>query len=272
MTKDEQRFFNKFGITTNEELESLSKSEFSRIYRPMQFDDIVSRFMIIGKEIPAKISIKDIIGYDREHDGNIFSTLPNFFDSSGDGYHTRSIGLLDYSSDEIMQKLSPSLSSKTEAMQLQEIGKGKCYISNNGLHRFTVLKIHYAMEMIKAKGDIIKEKQLEEKYVVPCQITQLDYIKTYCNYILNTYSPDRTRVELDLDENYEFTGKSKVGINEKPCILTDEQLLFYTKQTLSNALQNKNVNLKLNETLTKNEGFANFFFETLLNKNPKNSM
>ena len=53
------------------------------------------------------------------------------------------------------------------------------------MHRFSVLRTLYLIEMMHAKGNIEKEKEIHEKYRIPALVENIDYIKTYSNYLLS---------------------------------------------------------------------------------------
>jgi len=58
--------------------------------------------------------------------------------------------MLDYSSEEIIEKLSSSFND--EPICVQEIDKGKYAISTNGMHRYSVLRAHYLLELQRVKA------------------------------------------------------------------------------------------------------------------------
>lgn len=76
--------------------------------------------------------------------------MGNFFGDKNDGYHTRSLGMLDYTSEEIVPKLQNSF--EVEPMILDEVDDGKYCISTNGMHRYTILRIHYLLDKLKKQN------------------------------------------------------------------------------------------------------------------------
>src|SRR5574344_1063660 len=136
MTIDEQNFFKKFDIDYNKLLEKSADNNNAYIFNDFEINPIVASYGIfVGKSEKRMVSVADILGYNMRSETNIFKSIPNFFETDGDGYHSRSIGLLNYSSDEIMGQLKSSF--EKEPISLQEIKNNKYIISNNGLHRFT---------------------------------------------------------------------------------------------------------------------------------------
>ena len=180
MNYDGKRFLEKIGYS-----EGIVYDD--KIYSPKEINEVVADYGLHDSYTNAYLSIADIVGYEYEWMNvtpNVFKSLDSFFDSNGDGYHSRSVGLLDYSTGELLAKLQDSYID--EPIKVSEIDKGKYIITSNGLHRYTVLRCHYLQECASAK-DEFELKSLRDKYTIPVQLQALNYEKTYCNF-LNSFS------------------------------------------------------------------------------------
>ena len=133
----------------------------------------------------VEVSMADIVGHDRSldcRDKNILYTFENYFKLNGDGYHIRSLGLLEYKSGSQLVAELKRRNNDTLDMRVREIEKGKYIISNNGLHRFTVLRFHYLLDSMKKEKS---DGELREIYKIPVNLdSTVNYMKTYCNYLI----------------------------------------------------------------------------------------
>jgi len=149
-----------------------------RIYEESEINRIISNFKIEGKSKITTVSIADIVGYDyswRGQQNNIFDNFSNFFGNDCE-YQRRSLGMLDYSNDEIIEKLYPSF--KKERIRVLELDSGKKVISGNGLHRYCLLRLYYMNELSKVKGNKEKEEELKSKYEIVAELRKVDLLKT----------------------------------------------------------------------------------------------
>lgn len=186
MLSDEALDFLKRNGTSYEELK---EKVGTRLYSLKNIDYIVNSYLIrLGRE-PKQVSIADVVGYDYEF-GNkvktndIFKSFPNFFETNGDSYHTRAISMLEYTGDNVVQGLLRSFS--VEPIKIGAIPKGKYIIEGNGLHRYTVLRSLYLIELSKLGNDNDAIMALNNKYMIQVEAAEIDYIKTYSHYVLNT--------------------------------------------------------------------------------------
>lgn len=181
---------------------------------------ILRRYKLSGDSKVCDISISNVIGHDYiRNNQNILSTIPLFFDSHGDGYHTRSIEMLNFSSKEIVNKLKNSFSF--EPIVIDEVDKGVYIISNNGLHRFTVMRLNYLLELMGKS----KKEDIDKKYTFKATVKQTDFFKTYCNYLLcnidndiktvyNCYTDDYKIISDKVELRYNNGNKIKISSNE----------------------------------------------------------
>lgn len=226
MNSDIQRFFERNNI----DIRQVSSNVDCRVYSEYQINEISERYAVRQKQQETEVCIADILGY-RDGRANIFLTMGDFFDSQGDGYHRRSIGMLDYSSDEIMWQLADSL--EREPIVIDDTGEGKYVVSSNGLHRYTVFRAHYLSELEKCHGDPKKQLRLREKYMIPVKINELDHIKTYSKFLLTRYNPNIKSIRSEWNENYKYTGKMSIRYSDgKEIAVDDKELIGIVRETM----------------------------------------
>lgn len=116
-------------------------------------------------------------------DTSFFKNFKNFFDSEQEStYYTRALKLLNISTENIMDVLRPSF----EIEPIESISIGEDYfISNNGLHRFVVLKLYYILELYQGKAI----QELDKKYQVSVLNKELDIFKTFTTYLGAAFYP-----------------------------------------------------------------------------------
>ena len=199
----------------------------------------------------TRISIADILGYEYKFQGltgqDFIYNMSNFFDIEGSGYQARSTSMLDYPTDEIVDKLKASFSR--EPMKIIEADKGGKYvIGDNGLHRYHVLKAHFLKEMFALSLDD-KEgyNALKEKYTFDVSLSELDFIKTYSSYILkkiaNFKGESIPYFSAELDQDYNYTGNLKITTSEpeNELVLTDEQLIKFVQDRFNEYINDKSI-------------------------------
>ena len=227
INSDIQKFFERNNI----DVRQVSENVDCQVYSEYQINEISDRYAVRKEAQETEVCIADILGY-RDGRANIFLTMGDFFDSQGDGYHRRSIGMLDYSSDEIMWKLGDSL--EREPIVIDDTGEGKYVISSNGLHRYTLFRVHYLNELEKCRGDAKKELRLREKYYIPVKINELDHIKTYSKFLLTRYNSNIKSIRSEWDENYKLTGKMSIRYSDgKEIIVGDQELIDLVRETMA---------------------------------------
>lgn len=170
MNKSNEVFLKRNGINPEE----VSKKVDCVIYSQDRLNPIVSEYGFLIPKGIGQVSVVDIVGYysdSRRNSGrSIFETMDDFFDSEGDGYHSRSIGMLEYDNDNILNSLNYSFNF--EPITVCETGEnGKYTIYTNGLHRFTVLKTLCLKELADADGDEQKIEEIKRKYTIPADVT-----------------------------------------------------------------------------------------------------
>ena len=210
---------------------------------------IIAKFYIGKGEERKGIFLADIVGYDYRYmnldKSNIIENMSHFYNEDGDGYQTRSLSLLDISTDEIVYRLMPSF--KRDPMYLQEADKGKYVIDCNGLHRLHILKAHYLKELSELdEDDAIGHKVLEDKYTIETVVRQVDYLKTYSSFLFQQISrcyDCNFDIIPQYDDYGELTGKVTIELrgNSEKLILNDRQFIKLVKDEIKFFLKDNTI-------------------------------
>lgn len=239
-------------------IDKLASQRESHILNTEEIDCIVDKYGFDGKKQMSNISIADIIGYDTygENGVNIFYSFDNFFDQNGDGYHSRSCGLLDISSSNIIRTLNNSFTE--EPIVVREIHDNQHLIYTNGLHRYTVLRTHFLNESFGLKKDTEEYESVRKKYTIPVISIKVDLIKTYCNYLLSKYPISKISLRTEYDENYNSTGNIIVALGDgKKQVMNNEQLLQFTKEAVLSVAHNQ----EYSNFIKNSQNFNPHFFQ-----------
>ncbi|MBQ8219265.1 MAG: hypothetical protein IJZ79_05875, partial [Bacilli bacterium] len=229
-----------FLIDKNIDIDGIMKMEEAKLC-DSSMRSIISEYVISdGSEI-SYISVADIIGHLKISGKNILSTMNNFFDSKQNSYYTKSITMLDYNNGkEMIYGLEHYVGQDgierniflSEPMCVEEIKDGKFIITSNGLHRFTLLRIHYLNELLKSNSDISK---LKEKYMIPVKIEKVNYFKTYSNYILSLLNDDISFISNVSNQDRTMSDEMEICFeNQANKIVNKSQLMSLVKDTLDN--------------------------------------
>ncbi len=224
---------------------------------PIAFD-----YGIWKKNEEKIISITDIIGaynfmYDK-HD-NIIDSMRSYFGDHSNTYASRADGMLSYSNNEIIEKLSYSF--KKEPICISEYEPNEYTISSNGMHRYHLLRIHYLNEVTRPGITKEEKERLKQKYSIPVRVAKLDYIKTYCNFVLSLVNNDYY-LSNEYDDNYMLTGNAIVKTpNNDNQVLNDNQLVMYVKNKLK---EMNELYIPYIEHMCKNIKSLSLFVETYL--------
>ena len=241
------------------DINKINNLEENHIYSASDINYIIDRNKILkNNNLKKKISIADIKGYNYTFyclSRNCIENISRFFNEQGSGYETRSIGMLDYTSENIVEKLTYSFDR--EPIYLIEADKNKYIIGDNGLHRFHILKIHFLKELSLLENYNTTEiNNLKKKYTIDVKVSEVDFFKSYSKYILRKLASlqgKKLDLEAEIDGHWNYTGNVILKYFDYPYtedILNDNQLKTLLNTTLTNFLNNK--------TITKNE-FKQFF-------------
>ena len=261
MNKCNIEFLRRNGI----DIEKVNRSVDTHIYTTTEKNEIVGAYGFQGNQSVRNVSVADIVGYDSNYMGivpNIFASLDGFFDEHGDGYHTRSLGMLQYGKDDIIEKLQSSF--KWEPISLIETGEGEYTVLSNGLHRTTILRTLYLSEAAEAQGNQEELERIAKKYTIPAKVREVDLQKTYCKYLLmkawaKNPNQDVLRVTMDFDEYCIRTGKVVVEYyTREKQILNDDELLALTRQRISESVNFENLLQMFQAQYNKYKSFREF--------------
>lgn len=232
-------FINSF----NFDVESFMLNPNNNYQSSLDINPIISKYGVFDYfDEERVISVADLVG----HDGivncggykgkNILHTFENFFERNGDGYHTRSLSLLEYKSGEQLIRELEGRDNDTKDMKVRQIEDGKYIISGNGLHRFSVLRFHYLLDSMKKEKS---EDELRELYKIPVNlVSRTNNKNTYCNYLIQKANPDIYHISFDYKEDeitihYYSTEQMKI-INEEMLIkLAVQSIEILDKDSLS---------------------------------------
>ena len=205
--------------------------------------------LLKNKKKKKKVCIADIEGYNYAFmnldNKNIINNMPFFYDEEKDGYATRSLSLLDITSQDIIDKLEYSF--KRDPICLNEADEGKYVIGTNGLHRYHVIKAHYLKELsILNKNDTKSIEKLKEKYTFETLVSEVDFYKTYSSFLLQTIARFQDR-NIDVSSDYDmYTGLTGNVVFKNydegiQTVLDDEKLGLALKDSLENFLTDKSI-------------------------------
>jgi len=264
MNKCNQEFLERNGISIEE---VCSKTD-SHIYSREEINPIIAKYGFYKKDEKKMISVADVVGYDTEFrrvNTNIFLSLDSFFDNHGDGYHERSISMLEYDKNNIIIGLKQSFIN--QPISIVETGEGTYAVLRNGLHRYTLLRIFYLSEVAKANNDKEKLDEIAQKYTIPTTVTAIDLEKTYCKYLLTKIKAENDEwrvkdIKTQYDSNYNETENVIViyanGVKED---LSKEMLLLLTKERIEEDKEYSNNYPELQKMYNKYLSFQKFIDE-----------
>lgn len=249
---DTARFLIRNGMT----YEELERSTSITMSSQEDIDPILHKYRIESDKEKEMVSIADVVGYDYNYltgGNNLLKAFPNFFDSSAkDGYHIRSLSMLDLTTENGVSALFTSF--QEEPIKLADAPGGKYTISGNGMHRYSILRSLYLIEMVRANGDSSKEQSIREKYTIPTLVSKVDYVKTYSNFVLSNLKLVFW-LGNERDNNNALTGRAKVELtNGDILFLTNEELIAY----VGNAIRSQKDYSSIQWLLEDNPSFSQY--------------
>lgn len=264
MNECNKRFLERNGIV----IEDICTRIDCHIHSRDEENPIIAQYNFQTNDEREMVSVADIVGYDtfeRSQDTNIFLSMDRFFDEKGKPYSTRSLGMLEYDKENIIENLRQSF--RDEPISLIETGEGTYAVLSNGLHRYTLLRILYLSEAVQANGNREKLAELAKKYTIPADVTGIDFDKTYCKYLLKHITTEDqewniTDIYTEYDRNYRATGNCVITYgNGETEVLTNEELLALTKERVFEDEHFKDNYQTLQKMYNKYPSFALFIDE-----------
>ena len=224
---------NNFIKKNNINIGAISGMPDAYVYEMREINEIVSKYGVYQTTNVSSVSVADIIGvfalsggYNKQ---NVVSNLGNYFEETGESvrtYANRANSMLDYNKDTVISGLYET--NMREPIEVILFDNGKALIGDNGLHRYHVLRTLYLNELSSCKSDEEKE-MLRKKYTIPVKAKEIDYNKTYGNYMFNLIKPGIV-VKPEYNRRLETTGRIVIPTGRGDAILTDDQLLDVLKQ------------------------------------------
>ncbi len=223
------------------------------------YNDIFYNYGKYYNYIINKVSIGDIIGYNyewRDIPSDLFESLDKLFDANGGNYLCRSVPNLYKTPEEMLS----SDSFKNEIMDLINLSDNNdvLVIGDNGIHRYTVLKILFLKELVENKKTL---KELKDKYTVLARVSTIDRLKTYSNFIVSNLLG--LRLNLEKIGYFQSTGNCYIIGKDFNKLYTDQELREYIKVLIKN-------NVDFVSKYSNNTDFMNFI-ENELNINIENA-
>lgn len=235
------------------DLENLINNGLLRNPKISEINSLITNNRVLSNMEDGNVSIADILGTKKNID--LDKNFGLLFDESASEFQTRDLGLLEYTSDQILGVLSESF--KNHPLVISEVDTGKYIIEDNGYHRYSILRLHYLNEYIKVKDNPELVRELNEKYKVPVKVYKLDTTKTYSTSILKALGMN---VEV---RTKGFKKTSNIFIDGKKVIMSDTELIEFTKNMINS---NTNSTQVINRLLSESETFKEFYNEYLVDE------
>ena len=175
----------------------IENNEKAVCYNKRDINFIVSKYGMYKSKNVQRVCIDDVVGKYRGKTQKVLNELNELFNEEAESYKKRSVSMLKYDSEEVINCLKESFVA--EPIELKEIKKGKYIIGNNGMHRVNLLRVHYFNELKKCNSSE-QIKDLKRKYTIDVNVEMLDVIKTYSRYLISLINSDIT-IEDEIDEN-----------------------------------------------------------------------
>lgn len=189
---------NKFLNEKNIDSSFIEINENAVCYNKRDINSIISKYGMYKNRIVQKVCVDSVIGKYRGKTQKVLNELNDLFNEDAESYRKRSVSMLKYDSEEVVNCLKNSFIA--EPIELKEIKKGKYIIGNNGMHRVNLLRVHYFNELNKCNSPE-QIKALKIKYTIDVNVEMLDVIKTYSRYLISFINSDIT-IEDEIDENF----------------------------------------------------------------------
>ena len=217
-----------YHISRNIDVNNDDKSNVMENYE--NHDEIFSNYGIYKEKTDEYVCVGDINSTLMGGASSLYEEMSNLFDSSKTNYEARDISMLDYSQEELVHALKPSFS--TDPIKLIKLDNNDYVINSNGRHRVTLLKANYISELQNCElPDSVA--QINNKYLIPAQVHEIDKTKTYLNFILKQINKDKYIVENDIDSNFLKTDNVKLRIGDSVQIFSDDELLEFVQSEVS---------------------------------------
>ena len=224
-------FCERNNITKNDlnKLSELGKTNNEKVSR---YNPLVSWFGIRDINGPEEkdIYIKDIAGfepYDKAF--SLYTVLGNCYSDNNQTYGIRANDRLKLSKDEMIKDMKDSFSY--EPICVDEV-EGKKFVSHNGCHRVSILKLLYLDEVLKNEKPI---NEIDEKYKIKVKESKYDMTLTYIHFFMQMIR-SISYMKLEYNELGKPTGKYVVETRDNKSILSKEEVINLFNETINNNL------------------------------------
>lgn len=258
---------NDFFKSNKIDVQKISKMPEAHVYNIYNYYSIISRYIVYNDPIFTKKSIADIVGIMSEptdyDNSNVANNLNLYFSKNTDkdvNYNNRADKMLDYYSDNIVSGLYESFNK--EPIVITELENGGALISENGMHRYHLLRIHYLNELMNAssKSEI---KELRNKYTIPVKMETIDLFKTYSNFLLGL-SGLPIRLFKQRSEGLQQTGNSVLHYKNKQYVFNDRQLIDFLRSNINRIMEKSSTISKLCECIPSFNEYIGLYFPELV--------
>lgn len=264
-----------FIVNNNIDIRKISELPESHVLDLHEINPIILRYAIYNDPVFSRKSISDIIGIatvpDNYDKSNIVNNLGLYFSKHTEkivSYSNRSDTMLQYSDQDIVSGLYDSFSK--EPMVVLELDNGKALVSENGVHRYHVLKTHYLNELSKANNqeDI---NNLNKKYTIPLKVETVDLIKTYSNFMLSlTGRP--FHLSKERDNSLKQTNNAVLEVRGQQAVLNDQQLIEVIKLNLEKLADRTNIIKTYCEMIPSFNDYIKAYFPELVAERDKHGV
>lgn len=254
------------------DVQRIAKMPESNVYDMYDHYSVISKYIIYNDPVYTKKSVADIVGmvskpidYDRN---NVADNLNLYFSRNTDktiSYNNRADTMLSYSSDNIVSGLSASFNK--EPMTVAELENGKALISENGMHRYHLLRIHYLNELMKTSNES-ERNQLRNKYMIPVKMETIDLFKTYSNFLI-ALAAFPIHLSKNRDKQLHQTSDSVLYYNNEKYVFSDKQLLYFLRQNIDKMSGRSSTINKLCEYIPSFNEYINSYFPELVKEDNK---
>lgn len=266
----------KFMTLNQIDKELIKHSIESKVLSIKDINPLAYYYGIYKDYIYSKVSIADIVGHQDSmiNKNNILDNLEQYFPKNNNekenSYTARSAGMLEYTTYDIIPNLERSFTK--EYILVTELDNNKLFIAENGLHRYHLLRVLYLNEKLKNNTQVYTEF-LKEKYTIPVKLKKLDFVKTYCHFLLHCLELENNfELIKERNSNYEETGNIVIIYNNQIKTFTDEEFINLIKNN-TNLITNNTIPLikKYYETILSFRQFIDEHFNFLELNNKEKS-
>lgn len=218
-------YINSRGLDINDPRTNISMESYDT------YNSIFANYGLYKKStMEDKVCVGDIKSTVMGGSSSLYSEFASLYnENNASDYYKRDMDLLEYTPEELNSVLRSTF--ENEPVDLLKLSNNEYVINQNGRHRVNLLKINYLGEM---QNCTFPEEinAIREKYSIPAKVHEIDKIKTLSNYILKKIDNEKFFLSNEYDSNYNKTGKTSLRVGKDKIVLSDEELLEFTRDEL----------------------------------------